>query len=574
MSERTAILVLGMHRSGTSAYTRVLNLLGCDLAKTLIPADQFNERGYWESGDVAVLNDEILESAGSRWNDWERLNPSWYDSPKNAEFQARALELLARQFGDSRLFVLKDPRCCRLLPFWTQALASFGAETMVVAPLRDPSEVAASLLARNGMNPSIAQLVWLRHVLDAEFDSRSSRRVLTVYDDLLSDWRSVAESISQGLGGLAWPKRSTTTVMEVDAFLSADFKHHHATAERAIAAPRFSPWVSRVFDILTRMARGDARDDDLAVLDGIRLAFDSAAQTFGRPIAEHEAHGVYLKSLLTDAEARFASELEEREGALFALREALNDREATIEKGNSLVAERGRELETLRRQIDSRNNVLADYDEQLVEARRIIAERESELARRDAMHAKLIEERSAIAALLEDRDQERDAAATRAAHREVDLAESILELGRIKTENEGNLRMFSEASRSLRLRNEEFAASEAARTASEALLSEQQQALTTLREEGAMVRRHFFEATRSLRIRNEEFAQASARLNAIESSTTWRATALLRMGLARHPRTSAFVRRSMKLVWWTVSLQLVARLREYQMARGKARRPG
>ena len=53
----TAIMVLGMHRSGTSALTRILNLLGADLPEDLIKANAYNKSGYWEPSAVVALND-------------------------------------------------------------------------------------------------------------------------------------------------------------------------------------------------------------------------------------------------------------------------------------------------------------------------------------------------------------------------------------------------------------------------------------------------------------------------------------------------------------------------------------
>ena len=147
MSERdkTAILVAGMHRSGTSAVSRVLSLVGCELPNTLMsPALNDNETGFWESQKIANLNEEILASAGSTWSDWQAFNPGWYDSPVAAEFHDRALALLHEEFDRSRLFVLKDPRICRMLPFWIQAIEGFGARPCIVSPIRNPLDVAAS----------------------------------------------------------------------------------------------------------------------------------------------------------------------------------------------------------------------------------------------------------------------------------------------------------------------------------------------------------------------------------------------------------------------------------------------
>ncbi len=68
------ILVLGMHRSGKSACTRVLNLTGCASPDDLMANADSNATGHWESIDVVALNDEMLETAGSNWHGWRPAN--------------------------------------------------------------------------------------------------------------------------------------------------------------------------------------------------------------------------------------------------------------------------------------------------------------------------------------------------------------------------------------------------------------------------------------------------------------------------------------------------------------------
>ena len=70
-----------MHRSGTSAVTRVLNLLGCELPKTLFGANLGNPTGYWESREIISLNNDILASSGSASDDWLPFDKAWYASP-------------------------------------------------------------------------------------------------------------------------------------------------------------------------------------------------------------------------------------------------------------------------------------------------------------------------------------------------------------------------------------------------------------------------------------------------------------------------------------------------------------
>lgn len=74
-SARTALIVLGMHRSGTSAMAGVLGRLGAALPKRLIPPSDANPKGYFGSLKVYGLNDTVLVSAGYSWADPLSLDP-------------------------------------------------------------------------------------------------------------------------------------------------------------------------------------------------------------------------------------------------------------------------------------------------------------------------------------------------------------------------------------------------------------------------------------------------------------------------------------------------------------------
>ena len=63
------VLVLGMHRSGTSALTRVLNLLGLDAGRdVLMGASESNPTGHWEVERLTSFNDRLLDDRGGRWS--------------------------------------------------------------------------------------------------------------------------------------------------------------------------------------------------------------------------------------------------------------------------------------------------------------------------------------------------------------------------------------------------------------------------------------------------------------------------------------------------------------------------
>src|SRR3954463_15298504 len=112
---RTAVCVLGFHRSGTSMTTRLLNLLGVELGGDLLPANHDNPRGFWEPRWMVRLNDEILSAVDASYMVPPRLDAPW-DTLE--ALRARAGALLDDNLGEFSLFAVKDPRLCLTWPFW------------------------------------------------------------------------------------------------------------------------------------------------------------------------------------------------------------------------------------------------------------------------------------------------------------------------------------------------------------------------------------------------------------------------------------------------------------------------
>ena len=289
--QRIGILVLGMHRAGTSCVTRLLSLLGADLPATLIGASQHNQSGYWESRAVREFNDRLLTSAGSHWSDWRAIGAGWLGSVKATEFKDEAEDLLQAEIGTSRFFVLKDPRICRLAPFWFDVLENAGVTPYAVCVLRNPLEVAASLGARNGFVPEFSHLLWLRHMLDAEALSRGRPRAFVSYDRLLRGWGRVVNRAGEALG-LSWPRGPEHIAEEVAGFLSDEKRHHHHSTEDVVENPLLPVWLRDTFRILDTWSAEGENAADYPVLDAIRAEMGATGLAFaplislGQKIAE------------------------------------------------------------------------------------------------------------------------------------------------------------------------------------------------------------------------------------------------------------------------------------------------
>lgn len=63
----STIVVLGMHRSGTSLLARILHRHGVSMGQNLLEADTYNAGGYFEDQGFLWLNKGILSAAGGSW---------------------------------------------------------------------------------------------------------------------------------------------------------------------------------------------------------------------------------------------------------------------------------------------------------------------------------------------------------------------------------------------------------------------------------------------------------------------------------------------------------------------------
>lgn len=276
---RTAVIVLGMHRSGTSALAGVLSLLGISSPRSLMVPTPDNPKGYWESTALMTVHERIFKSGGSSWHDWDRFNPGWMASPDAGLYADQLESAIRSEFGEAPTLLVKDPRICRLMPLWRHVLDRMGIDARVVMPIRRPSEVSQSLLARNGFGAMQGQALWLRHVLEAELGSRGMTRSLVTYDDLMRDWRGAVGRVGRELG-LAWPRWSGQVEAEIDAYLSEDLRHNRS--DEAIVRSTGQPldeWVMEAYAALSEASMADAPDLQPR-LDRIRSRFDESCRAY------------------------------------------------------------------------------------------------------------------------------------------------------------------------------------------------------------------------------------------------------------------------------------------------------
>lgn len=238
------ILVLGSHRAGTSLITKSLTCLGVDLGDNLQGPAPDNPAGFWENLDIQRINDRVLHNNGAAW---DTLGP--IDLSKPQVYHEDAYFALAGLLRSYPLFGLKDPRMCRLLPFWKPIFKELGVEVSCVIALRHPSEVMHSLHARNGFSEAKGFALWLVHMLDAMTQMEPEwKKVVVDYDQMMETPLHQLSRIAEALDLLL----TDGTPTFVENFVNPKLRH----APRHVGAGSVQhDLVNRVYDLLYDISR-------------------------------------------------------------------------------------------------------------------------------------------------------------------------------------------------------------------------------------------------------------------------------------------------------------------------------
>ena len=228
------VCVLGMHRSGTSLLTRILNLMGVSLGPedTLGNPRDGNPTGHWELDEFMVLNDAILTAFGGRWDSPPIFPSGWESDPSLEAVKQRAQTFIQDTFGKTEMWGWKDPRNCLTLPFWQQLLPNMR----YILCLRNPVDVAQSLADRDNFPTEKSSSLWLRYVSSALAHSKGQPRLIIFYEDLMDNWLIELRRLAAFLGK---PERAEQVELQraVRKFIDEGLQHHRTSIISTVAEP-------------------------------------------------------------------------------------------------------------------------------------------------------------------------------------------------------------------------------------------------------------------------------------------------------------------------------------------------
>lgn len=313
--DRTAYLVLGMHRSGTSAVTQLLALAGADLPANLMPSDQHNAKGYFEPWKIAMFNNRRLRVAGGAWDDvfgfpYRELPPeaesAWVDD---------GAALFDAEFPAARAPLMKDPRATILAPLWRAILKAKGVGARCVIPVRHPMSVAGSLGRRDGFSVEKSVLLWSAYMLAAEAYTRDLPRAFVGYDALLADWRAETARI-EAAHGAPLPALTARAAKGIDRFLTPELRHN-AAGDGLSRAGAAGAVAQDVYDWFDAAAAGRAPDGALLAraarrLEEMRLAMQPLVSPAARDLDEARTELLELRQQHDHLRAEHEAVLAER----------------------------------------------------------------------------------------------------------------------------------------------------------------------------------------------------------------------------------------------------------------------
>jgi tetratricopeptide (TPR) repeat protein len=220
------VVVLGMHRGGTSLCARILQGLGCDLGGPLMRPNFANEDGYQEHREIVECHDALFDAAGARWDTIRLVEPISREFVRGEQatvIRERLKGIVTAQVEAANgAWAFKDPRTARFLPLWKGILAELGIVPVWLLSVRDPRAVAASLSARDGLSPALGEWLWVEHYLDVLRHLGPEIAVVVHYERWFTDASRQLHDVAASIGGA-----SDEAIDAARRSIRAELRHDH-----------------------------------------------------------------------------------------------------------------------------------------------------------------------------------------------------------------------------------------------------------------------------------------------------------------------------------------------------------
>jgi hypothetical protein len=408
VQRRPIVLVLGMHRSGTSLCSHILSALGIDMADKIpgpgatSPAPS-NPRGHWERWEIVEFHDRILSLFNrdylGRFHDFA-LPVAWWADPRVAQIRREIVGFLEKRMGDG-YFGFKDPRTVRLMPLWHQIFSELKLAPKVVLCLRNPAQVARSLYARDSLDPEIGEYRWLVHIVDF-FRYISKFDFCTVeYEEWFNNPSANIEKLKNFLD-LQWQQSEADLALVLSGIIDPALRHDDFEHRKAN-----QPLVRSLYKLASRAGQDGGARDQIGYIVSQFVSFQQLQRPFQQAFEgvaeiaakyrEIEQETTALRAVVGERDVGIAA----AEGRASTAEARLADAVAEIEEQRARIADLARERDDANCLAQERAAAMAAAQHEIAALRGVVGKAEQEAEERaaevDAMQVEVVTLQTALA---------------------------------------------------------------------------------------------------------------------------------------------------------------------------------
>lgn len=157
--QQPILIITGMHRSGTSLVSSLLQSASLNIGRNLVAGNEGNIKGHFENKDFVDFHEKVLYSLGINQIGWTLEKDL---SPPPA-YQDEAKSLIESSLSPNKPWGWKDPRTSLFLNFWYNIIP----DSCFLFIYRSPWEVLDSLFRRGDdifySHPEFALQIWMSY---------------------------------------------------------------------------------------------------------------------------------------------------------------------------------------------------------------------------------------------------------------------------------------------------------------------------------------------------------------------------------------------------------------------------
>jgi GT2 family glycosyltransferase len=382
MAKQRVIVVLGMHRGGTSVVMRGIKDLGVELGEPLSQPGPDNPTGFWEHEGIVALNDRILETLGMNWHSVRQIHPETFSSSAFDPLRRQAIELVRQHFDGSPLWGFKDPRTARLLAFWKPVFLELGMEASYVLVVRNPVSISRSLFKRNGFTDEKSNFLWLGHMLSAVNEIKGHSSVFLDYDIYMETPLAELHRLANALDiNINKEKQKAIEEYAMD-FLDNGLRHNTFDEADSLQNEGVPLLSGRVYQWLKRLAQDEADISDEETWNQF--------EDFSKDYTAFSSLFAYLDALddavnvSTLNERRFLRDnIRESDREIGRLRGAVDTITQNSKRLSEEIEMRGEEIDRLRHEIENQNEEIEKRGKEIDHLRYEIENQNEEIEKRD-----------------------------------------------------------------------------------------------------------------------------------------------------------------------------------------------